>query len=112
MTNVFLKRNKYGSKRTRCLLGHNHPSRIEREYCECLQMLKKNGDIKEFEYEKKYELRVNGNLIGCHKPDFTVTRNDGKQEVHETKGFETMEWRLRRNLFEAIYPNIPYMVIK
>jgi len=75
-------------------------------------MLKKSGDIKDFEYAKKYELRVNGILVGCHKPDFSVTRKDGKLEVHETKGFSTSDWILRKNLFEAIYPEIPYIVIK
>ena len=75
-------------------------------------MLKKNGDIKDVEYGKKYELRVNGKLIGCHKPDFTVTTNKETKEVHETKGMETVDWHLRKNLFEAIYPEIPYIVIK
>ena len=75
-------------------------------------MLKKNGDIKDVEYGKKYELRVNGKLIGCHKPDFTVTTNKETKEVHETKGMETVDWHLRKNLFEALFPEIPYIVIK
>ena len=85
---------------------------LERNYCDQLEMLKKNGDIKDVEYGKKYELRVNGKLIGCHKPDFTVTTNKETKEVHETKGMETVDWHLRKNLFEAIYPEIPYIVIK
>ena len=85
---------------------------MERNYCEQLEWLKKDGSILDYEYAKRYELRVNGKLIGCHKPDFTVTRPDGKIEVHETKGMETEDWRLRKKLFEAIYPDIPYIVIK
>lgn len=81
-------------------------------YCLSLQHLRKDGAIKDFEYQKKYELRVNGHLIGCHKPDFTITTNEDKQEVHEYKGFETTDWILRRKLFEAIFPDIPYITIK
>jgi hypothetical protein len=75
-------------------------------------MLKKDGTIKDFEFQKRYELRVNGKLIGHHKPDWTVYPNDTKVEVHEYKGFETSDWHLRHKLFEAIYPDIPYIVIK
>ncbi len=108
----FFKKNKYHAKGGKCLSGHYHPSMLERNYCDQLEMLKKNGDIKDVEYGKKYELRVNGKLIGCHKPDFTVTTNKETKEVHETKGMETVDWHLRKNLFEAIYPEIPYIVIK
>lgn len=93
-------------------MGHHHPSRIECEYCETLQLLKKQGNIKDFEYEKKYELRVNGVLVGCHKPDFTVTEASGNIVVHEVKGFATNDWIFRKRVFEAVYPEIQYIVIK
>jgi len=109
----FLKRpNKFGARKTVCQLQHHHPSAGEALYCQDLQILKKAALIKEFEYQKRYELRVNGKLIGHHKPDFTVTTNTGTEEVHEFKGFETTDWHLRHKLFEAIYPDIPYIVIK
>ena len=107
----YFKKQKYNSISGRCFLGHYHPSRLERNYCEQLEMLRKAGDIDSFEYNKRYELRVNGKLIGHHKPDFTVIRK-GKIEVHETKGFETSDFHLRKNLFEALYPDIPYIVVK
>jgi hypothetical protein len=112
MPNQFFKKNKYRAKRSWCFLGHYHPSRLECEYCETLQILKKQGAIKDFEYAKKYEFWVKGKHVGNHKPDFTVTGNDGKIAVHETKGFATPDWQIRKNLFEAIYPEIPYIVIK
>ncbi len=104
--------NKYKAVRSKCALGHNHPSKLEASYCQQLQMLQKNGDIIAFESQKKYELRVNGKLIGCHKPDFTVIDMNGKVSVHETKGMSTSDWILRKNLFEALYPDIPYIVVK
>lgn len=110
--NRYFNRSKYGSVRSKCDLGHSHPSKLECGYCGQLQLLKTANEIISFEYQKSYELRVNGKLIGKHKPDFTVIRNDGKLEVHETKGMVTTDFMLRKNLFEAIYPEITYIVIK
>lgn len=104
-------KHKYNASRSVCNLGHHHPSKLEGGYCNQLQMLKKNGDIKEFEYSKKFELRVNGQLICNHFPDFFVTKNDGTQEINETKGCETEIWRFKRRLFEALY-DYKYIVIK
>lgn len=110
--NYFSKRNKYGAKRTVCSGGHRHPSQLECRECECLSLRKKAGDIKDFEYAKRYELRVNGVLVGHHKPDFTVTHNDGSTEIRETKGMVTPDFVLRKNVFEAIYPEMPYNIIR
>lgn len=112
MKNRFFNKHKYGAVRSKCALGHSHPSKLECGYCGQLQMLQKNGDIIGFEYQKRYELRVNGKLIGHHKPDFTVIDVEGRISVHETKGLETSDFRLRKNLFEAIYTEIKYIVIK
>lgn len=111
-TNRYFNKSKYGSVRSKCALGHSHPSKLECGYCGQLQLLERVKEINSFEYQKSYELRVNGKLIGKHKPDFTVTTNEGKIEVHETKGMVTTDFMLRKNLFEAIYPEIPYIIIK
>ena len=108
----FFKRHKYGAKRSKCELGHSHPSKLECGYCGQLQLMLKAKEIAGFEYQKKYELRVNGKLIGSHRPDFTVTTNSGSTEVHETKGMVTLDFILRKNLFEALYQDIKYIVIK
>lgn len=115
MANRFIgKRNRYGnvSKRTKCAQGHHHPSKLESDYCDMLHLLKKNGDIKDVECQKTFRLEINGVLICRHRPDFVVTNKDGKKEVHETKGFETDIWRFKKKLFEALYPELPYIVIK
>jgi hypothetical protein len=110
--NKYFPKHKYNAKRTKCNLGHSHPSMLEGQYCNQLQMLQKANEIQSFDYNKRYELRVNGKLIGHHKPDFTVTTNDGKIEIHETKGMITTDFMLRKNLFEAIYPDIKYIIVK
>jgi hypothetical protein len=107
-----MRYNKYHAQRTVCHLGHYHPSKLESGYCDILSLQVNSGDIKEFIYQKSYDLIVNGKLICKHKPDFTVTYPDGHIEVHETKGVETMDYVIRRKLFEATIPDIPYIVIK
>ena len=108
----YFSKHKYNARRSKCNLGHSHPSMLEGQYCNALQLRVNALEINSFEYAKRYELRVNGCLIGHHKPDFTVITNDGKIEVHETKGMITTDFMLRKNLFEAIYPEIKYIIIK
>jgi len=98
------------------------------------------GRIKEFEYEKRWELfscqvatpqiviseggriSVDRNepfgptkTVGHHKPDFTVWLKDGRVEVHEVKwgrATQTEAWHLRRKIFEANYPWCRYRVFE
>lgn len=106
------KRTKYNAQKTVCRLGHYHNSLLESRYCTLLYFRKRAGEIIDFVYEKSYDFVVNGVKVGAHKPDFTIILNDGSTEVHEVKGFETTDWKLRRALFELLYPDIPYKVIK
>jgi hypothetical protein len=66
--------------------------------------------LKSIEYEKSYDLKVNGVLICRHKPDFTLTYEGPRIEIVEYKGFATSDWKLKKKLFEAIYPHIKYNV--
>jgi len=80
-------------------------------------MLVKAGEIYAYEYERRFELRVNGILICHHKPDFLVfkTKEDHEAdcfEVHEVKGAMTVDWNIRRKLFEAVYPEVDYIVVR
>ena len=109
---LYFGKHKYNAVRSKCNLGHSHPSRLEGQYCNQLQMLERTKVIHSFEYAKKYELRVNGELITNHYPDFTVVDNNGIVSIHETKGCETDIWRFKKRLFCAVYPDIPYIVIK
>lgn len=113
----FYAKNKYRAKRTKCPLGHYHPSKFEAEYCIDLSALRRAKEIYEFHYQRRMEIRVNGILITNHYPDFTVwkTREDFENdifEIHETKGFETDLWNIKYKLFQAVYPQVRYVVIK
>ena len=114
---------KYHNRWTRCSSDHNHASKLEAEYCDQLRLLKKTHNIVGYEVQQKFELKVNGKHICNHIVDFLVYTNKllvescpGLQEayqpeVHETKGFVTRDWKIKRKLFEALYPGIKYIVI-
>jgi hypothetical protein len=103
--------NKYGNTSTRCAADHYHDSCLEAGYCDSLNMLKRAGEIRDYKSQVSYDLVVDGHKICSHIVDFVVTNKEGKEEIHETKGFATAEWRLKYNLFRACFPNIPYIVI-
>ncbi len=112
-----IQRHKYNAKSTVCNNSHRHPSKVEAGYCNRLDMLVRAKEIYCFEYERRFELRVNDILIGHHKPDFCVykTKEDFEKDapdVHEVKGAMTVDWNLRRKLFEALYPAYEYIVIR
>ena len=108
----YFTNNKYQNVSCRCSSGHQHDSRLESSYCDQLRMLKETGEIRDYSIEPKYDLTVNGKHITNHYPDFLVTNNEGEYEIHETKGVATETWRIKKLLFEAIFPEIPYHVIK
>ena len=105
-------RNKYLNKSCRCHSGHQHDSRFEAGYCDELALQVKVGHIKSYEIQKQYSLDINGSHICNHIVDFVVTNKLGLIEIHETKGFATRDWRIKWKLFEALYPDIPYRIIK
>jgi hypothetical protein len=114
LANFFPMGNKFGAIRTRCMTGHSHPSKGEAKHCDELHMVLRSGKYawKQIEYEKKYNLVVNGVLVGTHRPDWTITHCEDSVSIVEFKGAETRDWLLRKKLFMAIYPDIPYTVVK
>ena len=112
-----IRRHKYSAKSSKCWQDHYHPSKLEAGYCDQLEILKKAGDIYEYEVQPRIRLEVNGQKICDHIPDFKVYRtkadhDEGAGEIHETKGYENPVWNIKRKLTEALYPHIPYIVIK
>ncbi len=103
---------KYGNKKCKCLSKHIHDSRGEAGHCDWLLALTQSKEIKSYRGQVKYPLIVNGRTIANHFVDFEVENIDGSIEVHEFKGFATREWKLKKALFEVLYPDIPYIVVK
>jgi len=70
--------------------------------------------VKDWEYERWYELNVDGKLVCEIVPDFTVTLPDGRTEAHEIKSAVTMTavWNLKMKIFQIQYPHIKYRVFE
>lgn len=113
-----LRRRKYGNKPTE-LDGYRFASRAEaRRYAE-LVILLKAGEIRDLEIHPHYDFQVNGQKIGRgYTADFAyielVKGPNGADWPHhvteEIKGYVTADWRLRRDLFLALYKDRTLLV--
>jgi len=75
-----------------------------------LDLLKRQGKIKDVESQHKLRFEVNGKHITTHIVDFLVTLNDGRKKFVETKGMRQEVWRIKWKLTEALYPETPYLI--
>lgn len=96
--------------------GKWYRSKFEASYAMNLDWRLKAKEIQAWEYEPRISLDVNGVHITNYFPDFKITNADGSVEYHETKGFETADWKIKCNLFVALLqeidPGAEYYVIK
>ena len=92
--------------------GIIYDSSFEAKYAFELDWRKKINDIKDWERQITFELKVNDVLICKYIIDFLIIHNGGKKEYIETKGFETKDWKIKRKLFQALYPELNYKIIK
>lgn len=110
-----VKYNKYNNAKT-YYNGYWYQSKFEAGYAQELDLRLRAGDIKAWERQVPFELRVYGRLITTYKMDFKVYHNDGTIELVETKGAETEAWRYRWKLLEAIinhdHPDWELSVVK
>jgi hypothetical protein len=102
-------KNKYGAKKTE-YNGRKYASRIEAEDALWLDVLLSDKKIKEVIPQFKIRFEVNGKHLWNHIVDFKVVLNDDRVKMVETKGFATELWRRNVKLFEALYPEIPYLI--
>lgn len=105
--------NKYGAKRT-AYNGRTYHSKAEANYAAKLDLLmtaRGKNRVISWTPQVGIPLSVNGQLITTYIVDFEVYYSD-RTEVHEVKGVETAVWKLKRKLFEALYPNAVLRIIK
>jgi len=113
MLRLKFKRAKYGNVPVTAF-NISFRSKEETYHAMFLESERQAGRIKKWEYEKKqYKLIVRKHLICSILPDFEVTFPDGRVEIHEVKSSITMtpEWRIKRKLFEVLYPRFTYLVV-
>ena len=109
---------KYRAKKTE-IDGITFDSKREAErYCE-LKLMQKAGLINQLELQPKFVLqegfKKNGKAIRpiTYKADFMYWDNKLKQTIIEdVKGFETKEFKLKRKIFEANYPELSLKIVR
>lgn len=103
---------KYGNKRMR-EDGHTFGSKGEHaRYCE-LKLLQRSGQISELRVHTRFPLDVNGRRIGTYEDDFDY-RERGKLKlvIEDTKGVVREDYRLKRELMIALYPDAEFREMK
>jgi len=82
-------------------------SKFEASIARDLELLKKAGEIKDFQEQVKIPLVVNNYIICNYYIDFVIEHNDGTTEYREAKGLAMPVWKLKWKLFEALYADKP-----
>lgn len=124
----YRKRSGKYNAQTQTVDGITFHSKKEAQYYGQLKIERRAGLIKSFERQVSFDLFGaephdiskmdargcvrTGRKVCAHIVDFLVTLPDGSKEVREVKGFATDVWDLKRKLFEANYPELPYKVIR
>ena len=110
------KKGKYGNY-SATYNGSVFDSRKEALYAAELDLLKKarlqRDRVVKVERQVNVDLIVNGKKVCRIIPDFRVTFADGRVEWHEIKSHGTMTpvYRVKKKLFEALFPKEIYRVI-
>jgi hypothetical protein len=91
--------------------GYKFDSKVEAKYYEQLKWSQEHKQIKFFRLQPRYLLQeaFKKNGITFRKieyvADFEVTNLDGSISVIDVKGVETEAFKIKRKLFEKIYPH-------
>jgi len=105
--------NKYKNISCKCQKGHIHKSIFEANVCNDLH-LEYRKEIKSGKVEIKIEVKFSMDIgkihITNHYMDFIIEINGIMKKAIEAKGFPTPVWRIKKKLFEALYPNIEYEI--
>ena len=118
---IYRTRAKYGNtpiQSTKMLdqFTHGKSLRSKLEFNHALWLLSEwqAKRVKNWEYEKSYDLEVDGKMVCRIEPDFTVLLPDLRQEVHEIKSpaTKTREWAIKAKLFGILYPHIRYRLFE
>ena len=111
------KKSKYNNQKT-MVDGIKFDSKKEAEYYCQLKLLKQAGEIKDYRLQPRYELqpafKKNGKKYRAitYIADFAIINNDGTTEVVDIKGVETQVFKIKKKLFEYMYPDLNLKVVK
>lgn len=99
--------NKYRAVKT-AVDGITFDSKAEARRYQELKLLKRAGEIQGFGIQPSFVLP--GGVR--YRPDFIVCDKDGTLHVEDVKGFETAAFKIKRKLYDEMYPWLPLEVIK
>ena len=111
------KKSKYNNKKV-IVDGIKFDSKKEAEYYCQLKLLKQAGKIKDIGLQQRFVLQPGFKKNGVkYQPityiaDFVITNNDGTTEVVDIKGVETQVFKIKKKLFEYMYPDLSLKVVK
>ncbi len=105
------KRHKYNAKKT-MIDGIIFDSKREAEYYATLKIRVAAGEVEKFDLQPEFILQPafthNGKRIREIKyiADFRIFYPDERIEIVDTKGYKTKDYRLKKKLFLAKYPDV------
>ena len=111
------RKSKYNNQKT-IVDGIKFDSKKEAEYYCQLKLLKQAGEIKDYRLQPRYELQPafekNSKKYRAitYIADFAIINNDGTTEVVDIKGVETQAFKIKKKLFEYMYPELNLKVVK
>ena len=100
--------NKYKNKKVE-VDGVKFDSKHEAEYYLYLKKLKKEGKIKDFGLQHKFELQPSFKKYGkthraiTYTVDFAIYHNNGEVEYIDVKGMETQQGVMRKKMFDYLF---------
>lgn len=102
---------KYGARKT-TIDNIRFDSRAEANYYCNLKLLKQGKKIKDFELQPEFVLlppfqKGKKKYRGIkYIADFRIEHLDGSIEIVDVKGFKTDGYRMKKQLFESLYPDL------
>ena len=105
MTRLGERTNKYGNHRTEWN-GRVFASKAEARRAAELELMQRAGEITNLEYQPRYLLKINGQMIATYVGDwcyFEGPKSDMTMVVEDCKGVRTPVYKLKRKLMRALY---------
>jgi hypothetical protein len=108
---------KYNAKKT-VIDEITFDSKAEGEYYLILKEKNLNMEIESFRCQPVFILQDSFEKDGKkyrkieYRADFAILHNDGHIEIIDVKGFETVEFKIKRKLFEYHFPLITLTLVK
>ena len=100
--NPFMPTTKYRAVKT-VVDGITFASKAESERYGVLKLLKRSGKIKDFKMQVRYTFELNGVKICSYIADFVVEYPNGTVMIEDVKGFETIEYRIKKKMMLAFF---------